>query len=105
MLNSCLYMQAILTFVRKGVLQAMKRPFLSETLTFSPVSFFKAWYLALFELGIGAILSTGQKTLQRIPTKGSFREYAFLGLLFLAARVLTNLSVRLAQFFDVLAGC
>jgi hypothetical protein len=50
--------------------------------------------VALFELGIGALLASTQKMFSRVPRKGSLKEYAFLGLLFLAARVLTNLSVR-----------
>lgn len=54
----------------------------------------KAWFLALFELGIGAMLASVQKYSSGATRKGSIREYAFLGLLFLAARVLTNLSVR-----------
>ena len=52
------------------------------------------WFLALFDLGIGALFGSIQKTLARTSRKGSFKEYAFLGALFLAARVLTNLSVR-----------
>ena len=59
-------------------------------------SSFEAWFLALFELGIGALLASLQKYTSPSPRKGSLRAYAFLGFLFLAARVLTNLSVRLA---------
>lgn len=52
-----------------------------------------AWSLALAELGMGTLLSSAHNLTSKTQRRGSFTAYAFLGALFLAARVLTNLSV------------